>query len=718
MAFDLENMTVDYKTMFRMVPSDRLQVARSGVANDLISSLTPGQLANLFPSYYRDQLPDIGQSGGGGSSFGGALSGGTSFGGGGGSTYSSGPAKSVPAEEKAIQELFKKANVGGIQLSGSSKEKAADLTDRMVKDLGISETKAAAIVGNFMHESGDFQQMQEISPVSGRGGYGWAQWTGPRRKNFEKFAADRGLDINSDEANYQFFLDEIQNDPYEKQQFERWKNTDYGNLSSETVAFENAYERAGVKHHGSRIQRAETALQMYEQKIANIESDVDNIKDLSATQSQFDPSMISMLDGRMQKWYQNANEIQKKNFEEALGKLGVEEFNATMKRQPINNTTLMSATGTPIMLPVGGTMAGQSITSGDAVPFSGGAPGSRSFGGPRGTNQLHTGVDIPGAPGDPVIAVDNGTVVSMRKSPSGYGYILDVQYGDGTVHRMAHLGQNGGGEESAYAEGLKVGDNVAAGQQIGILGYSGNAGPEFPHVHYEVIRQDYYEKTKGSPPGRIAGRGDAAEQQLEAGRIDPREWYARRQEEFLKQQEQAINTASENPAVSDPVAAAQNNMQSATPLPTEQPAIPPPATPPPETPAVAAPGLSTGGTVPMTPGENIAGVNTTTGKVEFMSNDRELYTKDDQGNLRVDPSTIRQDEQAAAPPPEATQKPDPVQPVQQRPQQPMPTSVSDPNFLNTMSSGSMASSPSQLRALNRAKLYGENSGSLVNGHFS
>ena len=123
----------------------------------------------------------------------------------------------------------------------------------------------------------------------------------------------------------------------------------------------------------------------------------------------------------------------------------------------------------------------------------------------------------------------------------------------------------------------------------------------------------------------------------------------------------------------------------------------------------------------MTPGENVVGINTTTGKTEFVSNDRELYTKDDQGNLRVDPSTIRQEDQKAqmaSAEPEATQKPQPEQPKQSRPQQPMPASTPDPNFLNTMTSGSMASSPSQLRALNRAKLYNENSSGLVNGHFS
>jgi hypothetical protein len=126
-----------------------------------------------------------------------------------------------------------------------------------------------------------------------------------------------------------------------------------------------------------------------------------------------------------------------------------------------------------------------------------------------------------------------------------------------------------------------------------------------------------------------------------------------------------------------------------------------------------------GGSVKMPPGENMAAYNTGTGELEFVSNDKEFYTKDDQGNLRIDPSTIRQEDQKAEiAPAEPQRQEEPNQPPQRRPEQPMPVSTPDPNFLETMSYGSMASSPSQLRALNRARLYNENSGSLVNGHFS
>jgi hypothetical protein len=104
MAFNLEGMTVDYKTMYRMVPSDRFAVAQSGIANDLLSSLTPGQLANLFPRYYSNRLPDIGDSGST-SALGGALSGGTSFGSGGGGSYSPASAGGSAAPSKTAQQM-------------------------------------------------------------------------------------------------------------------------------------------------------------------------------------------------------------------------------------------------------------------------------------------------------------------------------------------------------------------------------------------------------------------------------------------------------------------------------------------------------------------------------------------------------------------------------------------------------------------------------------
>jgi hypothetical protein len=67
---------------------------------------------------------------------------------------------------------------------------------------------------------------------------------------------------------------------------------------------------------------------------------------------------------------------------------------------------------------------------------------------------------------------------------------------------------------------VKAGDIVKKGQVVGKLGYSGNAGPEFPHVHYEVIKTSYYNSHGGRPRGR-----ELSDASLREGRIDPRVYF-------------------------------------------------------------------------------------------------------------------------------------------------------------------------------------------------
>ena len=117
MAFNLENMTVDYKKLLNIVPTQRMQLAQSGAINDIIGALSPGQLVNLFPRYYREQLPDIGQTNKYASGLDVALSGAplSSKSGGGVTTYGNVAAKAMTPEEKAVKEIFEKANLGNNQ---------------------------------------------------------------------------------------------------------------------------------------------------------------------------------------------------------------------------------------------------------------------------------------------------------------------------------------------------------------------------------------------------------------------------------------------------------------------------------------------------------------------------------------------------------------------------------------------------------------------------
>ena len=58
---DTSNLSVDYKQLMRMTVQDRVGLAKSGLGEELMRSLTPTQLALAFPKYYARQLPDIGR---------------------------------------------------------------------------------------------------------------------------------------------------------------------------------------------------------------------------------------------------------------------------------------------------------------------------------------------------------------------------------------------------------------------------------------------------------------------------------------------------------------------------------------------------------------------------------------------------------------------------------------------------------------------------------
>jgi hypothetical protein len=93
-------------------------------------------------------------------------------------------------------------------------ETAKRIIRDLMRDFGLDVPSACAIVGNFGHETGGFTKLQEIKPtVSGsRGGFGWAQWTGPRRRSYEAWCDKHTLDPTTYDANYGFAKYELQND--------------------------------------------------------------------------------------------------------------------------------------------------------------------------------------------------------------------------------------------------------------------------------------------------------------------------------------------------------------------------------------------------------------------------------------------------------------------------------------------------------------------------
>ncbi len=150
-------------------------------------------------------------------------------------------------------------------MSSIFENKAPKIMIDLMRDFGLDQYGAAAILGNLGHESAGFRFLQEIKPtvLGSKGGYGWAQWTGPRRNTYLAYCERNHLDPASDKANYAYLFVEL-SDLY-KDAISGVKRAD--TLYDKVAAFEKVYERAGVKAYSSRMAWAEKALIAYRNSI-------------------------------------------------------------------------------------------------------------------------------------------------------------------------------------------------------------------------------------------------------------------------------------------------------------------------------------------------------------------------------------------------------------------------------------------------------------------
>ena len=126
-------------------------------------------------------------------------------------------------------------------------------------------------------------------------------------------------------------------------------------------------------------------------------------------------------------------------------------------------------------------------------PVAGATTYQDDFGQPR-PGGTHQGNDLMAAKKTPVIAVESGRVEFWTTSASA-GCMLYL-YGDsGTMYEYIHLNNDVTKKNDnrgkcvagmSYAKGLKNGQHVAAGQQIGFVGDSGDANGGPSHLHFEV----------------------------------------------------------------------------------------------------------------------------------------------------------------------------------------------------------------------------------------
>jgi murein DD-endopeptidase MepM/ murein hydrolase activator NlpD len=127
-------------------------------------------------------------------------------------------------------------------------------------------------------------------------------------------------------------------------------------------------------------------------------------------------------------------------------------------------TTPITANGSQLVWPAHGVKITQ--------PFG---PSSYPFEPPfGGYPHFHTGIDLAGPLGSPLVAAADGVVAAATVSTVGYGNHIIIAHAGGLFTLYGHL-------ETML---VKVGDIVRAGQVIGLLGSTGNSTG--PHCHFEV----------------------------------------------------------------------------------------------------------------------------------------------------------------------------------------------------------------------------------------
>ena len=105
---------------------------------------------------------------------------------------------------------------------------------------------------------------------------------------------------------------------------------------------------------------------------------------------------------------------------------------------------------------------------------------TNSFEDPRPGGRSHEGVDILAPRNTPIVAVGDGTIAKLWNSHDGGTTIYQFDPTGTYVYYYAHL--------ESYANGLKEGEKVRAGQVIGFVGTSGNAPKNTPHLHFAIYK--------------------------------------------------------------------------------------------------------------------------------------------------------------------------------------------------------------------------------------
>jgi murein DD-endopeptidase MepM/ murein hydrolase activator NlpD len=128
-----------------------------------------------------------------------------------------------------------------------------------------------------------------------------------------------------------------------------------------------------------------------------------------------------------------------------------------------NQLRLIETTSDPLTLP---TMWAVSGRINNEFGFRRNPFGGRTY-------EFHSGMDINGDRGDPIIVPANGTVTKAGWH-GGYGNLVEIDHGNGLTTRYGHLSKIE----------VRVGDELTRGQLMGYVGSTGRSTG--PHLHYEL----------------------------------------------------------------------------------------------------------------------------------------------------------------------------------------------------------------------------------------
>jgi murein DD-endopeptidase MepM/ murein hydrolase activator NlpD len=137
--------------------------------------------------------------------------------------------------------------------------------------------------------------------------------------------------------------------------------------------------------------------------------------------------------------------------------------------QPIQAASLAAQPGIPpLVVPVRGVRRDQLVDT-FTQSREGGA-------------RVHNAIDILAPFGTPVIAAAPGQVEKLFVSARGGNTVYVRSPDRSLIYYYAHL--------DTYAPGLAEKQAVRQGQRLGTVGYSGDADPAAPHLHFEIQRVD------------------------------------------------------------------------------------------------------------------------------------------------------------------------------------------------------------------------------------